>query len=102
MCLIGNTELLCMQCRGIGPHLLASGTSHGFSQVVSGTWGTFWSYRGEGHSKLVFLQQLQDSCLVTRDTSGISTMLGRAMRILLKVRRKTGDPFLLATVILGF
>ena len=28
MCLIGKTQLLCMQCRGIGPHLVASGKSH--------------------------------------------------------------------------
>ena len=33
MCLIGKTQLLCMQCRGIGPHLVARGKSHGFSRV---------------------------------------------------------------------
>ena len=27
----GNMELLCMQCRGIGPHLSARGKSHVFS-----------------------------------------------------------------------
>ena len=26
MCLIGKTQLLCMQCRGIGPHLVARGS----------------------------------------------------------------------------
>ena len=36
MCLIGKTQLLCMQCRGIGPHLLARGKSHGFSRVAAG------------------------------------------------------------------
>ena len=25
MCLIGKTQLLCMQCRGIGPRLVARG-----------------------------------------------------------------------------
>ena len=30
-----------MQCRGIGPHLVARGKSHGFSRVAAGTWGTF-------------------------------------------------------------
>ena len=30
MCLIVKTQLLCMQCRGIGPHLMARGKSHGF------------------------------------------------------------------------
>ena len=34
MCLIGKTQLLCMQCRGIGPHLAARGKSHEFSRVV--------------------------------------------------------------------
>ena len=38
MCLIGKTQLLCMQCRGIGPHLVARGKSHGFSRVAAGTW----------------------------------------------------------------
>ena len=47
-------------------------------------------------------QRRQDSCLVTRDTSGISTMLGRAIRTLLEVRRETQGPFLVATEKLGF
>ena len=33
-CLIGNTEFLCRQCRGIGPHLVARGKSHEFSWVA--------------------------------------------------------------------
>ena len=37
MCMIGKTQLLCMQCRGIGPHLAARGKSHEFSRVASGT-----------------------------------------------------------------
>ena len=40
-CLIGNKALLCLQWRGIGPHLSASGKFHGFSRVAAGTWGTF-------------------------------------------------------------
>ena len=40
-----------MQCRGIGPHLVASGKSHGFSRVAAGTWGIFSSYSGDVHSK---------------------------------------------------
>ena len=32
----GNTEILCMQCRGIGPHLATRGKTHGFSGVASG------------------------------------------------------------------
>ena len=37
MCLIGKMQLLCMQCRGIGPHLVVRGKSHGFSRVAAGT-----------------------------------------------------------------
>ena len=55
MCLIGNMQLLCMQCRGIGPHLVARGKSHGFSRVAVGTWGIFSSYGGDVHSKLEFI-----------------------------------------------
>ena len=51
MCLIGKLQLLCMQCRVIGPHLMARGKSHGFSRVAAGTWGIFSSYDGDAHSK---------------------------------------------------
>ena len=54
MCFIGKTQLLCMQCRGIGPHLVAKGMSHGFSQVAAGTLVIFWSYDGDAHSKAEF------------------------------------------------
>ena len=78
------------------------GESHIFSRVVLGTWGTLLSYGRAGHSKLVSVQRRQDSCLVTRDTSGISTRLARAISRLLEVKRETQSPFLVATVILGF
>ena len=55
MCLIGKMQLLCMQCREFGPHLVASGKSHGFSRVAAGTWGIFSSYDGDAHSKREFL-----------------------------------------------
>ena len=55
MCLIGKTQLLSMQCRGIGPHLVARGKSHGFSQVAAGTWGIFSSCDGDAHSKREFV-----------------------------------------------
>ena len=38
MCLIGKMQLLGMQCRGIGPLLMARGKSDGFSRVAAGTW----------------------------------------------------------------
>ena len=91
-----------MLYRGIGPHLSARGKFHGFSLVAVGTWGMFSSYGGGSHSKLVFVQQRQDFCLVTRDSSGISSRLGRAIWTLFEVRRDTEGPFLDATVILAF
>ena len=78
------------------------GVSHGFSRVVSGTLGTFSSYGGDGHSKLVFVQQRQDSCIVMRENSGISKRIGRAIRVLLEVRQETQGPFAVARVIVGF
>ena len=51
MYLIGKTQLLCMQCRGIGPHVVARGKSLGFSLVEAGTWGIFSSYLTDEHSK---------------------------------------------------
>ena len=50
-----NMELLCMQCRGIGPHLVARGKSHGFSRVAARTGGIFSSYDGDAHSKREFV-----------------------------------------------
>ena len=73
------------------------GKSHGFSRVAAGTWGTFSIYGRDGHSKPVFVQQSQDSCLVTRDTSGISVRLGREIQMLLEVRQETKGPFLVAS-----
>ena len=42
-----------MQCRGIGPNLVAREKSHGFSRVAVGTWGIFSSYEGDAHSMFV-------------------------------------------------
>ena len=55
MCLIGKTQLLCMQCSGIGPHLLARGKSHWFSRVAAGPRGIFSSYDRDAHSKWEFV-----------------------------------------------
>ena len=41
--------------RGIGPHLVARGKSHGFSRVAAGTLGIFSSYDRDAHSKRVFV-----------------------------------------------
>ena len=46
MCLIGKTQLLWTQCRGIGRHLAGRGKSHGFSRVAAGTWGIISSTAG--------------------------------------------------------
>ena len=90
-----------MQCWAIGPHLVARKKSHGFSRVAVGTSGVFSSYGGDGPSKLVLLQQCQDSRIVMRDTSGISSRLGRAIGMLLEVKRETQAPFPVAPEILG-
>ena len=55
MSLIGKMQLLCMQYRGIGPHLVAKGKSHGFSRSAAGTWVIFSSYNGDAHSKWEFV-----------------------------------------------
>ena len=55
MCLIGKTQVLCMQCRGIGPRLVARGKSHGFSRVSAGTWDIFSSYDGDAYSQREFV-----------------------------------------------
>ena len=56
MYLTGKTQLLCMQCRRIGPHLVARGKSQGFSRVAAGTCGIFSSYVGDARSKRVLAE----------------------------------------------
>ena len=60
------------------------------------------SYGRDDPSNLMFVQRRQDSCLVTRDTLGMSSKLGRAIQMVLEVRRETKCTFLVATLILGF
>ena len=55
-CLIGKMQLLCMQCRGIRPHLMERVKSHGYSGVAAGTRDIFSSYGGYVHSKFEFVQ----------------------------------------------
>ena len=86
---------------GIGPHLVARGKSHAFSSC-SGNLGYILELNRDGHSKLVFAQRHQDSCLVMKDTSGISTRLGKEKWTLLEVSRETEHSLLVDTVILGF
>ena len=59
MCLIGKTQLLWTQCRGIGPRLAARGKSHGFSLVAAGTWCIFSSYSGGVHLKLEMFSEVR-------------------------------------------
>ena len=49
-----------------------------------------------------FAQQHQDSCLVMRYTSGITSRLGRAKWMLLELRQESQGTILIATMILGF
>ena len=57
--------------QGIRASPPAEGDVPEISRVVTVTWGIFSSYSGDGHSKLHYVQQSQDSCLVRTDTSGI-------------------------------
>ena len=59
MCFLVNMELLCMQCREIGPHLSMRGKSHGFSRGAAGTWGIFSSYDGDAHTKREFVSEVK-------------------------------------------
>ena len=45
----------CMQCKGIGPHLVARGKSHVFSRVAADMLGIFSSCDGDAHSKWEFV-----------------------------------------------
>ena len=100
--MIGNTELLCPQCRGFGPHLPPRRMSHGISRVAAVTWGIFSSYSGDGHSKLHFVQEKKDFCLVQTDTSEIKTRFGRIIQTHLEVKWETKLPFLVSKKILKF
>ena len=64
MCLIGKTQLLWTQFRGIGPHLAAKGKSHGFSRVAAGTWGIFSSYGRDIHSKWSLFSEVRATVYV--------------------------------------
>ena len=55
MYLMGNVELLCTQCREIGPYLVVRGDSHCCSWVLAGTWGILWNYGWDDPSKVVFV-----------------------------------------------
>ena len=60
------------------------------------------SFSAHGHSKLVFVQRHQNSCLVMVDISQSSTRLGKSIWTLFELRLETQGAFLLATAILGF
>ena len=69
---------------------------------MEGTSAIFSSYGGDDSSKLVLVLRHQDSCLVTRDTSRVSSRHGSEIQTLLEVRLETHGPFLVTTVILEF
>ena len=98
---MGNTVLLCMQCRVIGPHLAARGKSHDFSPIAAGTLDIFSTYGGDGPSKLMF-SNVRTPVLLQGTPSGLSSSLGSAIGTPLEVRQETQGPFQVATGILGF
>ena len=81
---------------------MASEKSQVFSRIAAGTWDIFYCYGGDDPSQLLFVQRRQESCVVMKDTSGISMRLGRGIQTLFEVRWETEGPILVATVILGF
>ena len=95
---------------GIALHVIqgnrAPSPSEGEVSEFFSSFGRILAYilelRRDRYSKLIIVQRHQDSCLVTRDTSGSSLTLDREIQTLLNVRRENQCPFLLATVILGF
>ena len=72
------------QCQGIRPQLEARGKSHGFSRVASGTWDIFSRDGGDGPSKVMSVQQHQDSSLLARDRLGYSSRQGSAIGSIFK------------------
>ena len=95
--LMWNMKLVCTQCWEFAPHLTVTGKSNGFSRVVVGTSVIFLSYNVDGPSRLLFVKQHQDSCVVVRDTSRFSLRGGRAIVKHANVRRETQGPFPVAT-----
>ena len=73
-----------------------------FFSIYGGNLGYILEFCRDGNSKLVFVQRSQDSCLISRDSSGISPKHGRAIQTFLDVSRVTECPFLVARVILVF
>ena len=93
-------EFFCIHCKGNGPHLVVRGKSHGFSRIAVGTWVIISVYGGDGPSKLVFVQQRQDTCLVVRDTLVFSSRFGKKTCTPLELRQVTQGAVLVSLVIL--
>ena len=82
--------------RGEGGNLMV------FSRFGVGTWGILSISDSNVLETLVFFQQRQDSCLVSRNTSRFSSSHGRVVGMPLELRRETQFPFQVATGILEF
>ena len=72
-CLRWNMKLFSTQRQVIRPHLVARGNSHGFSRVAWRTWDICSRDGGDGPSKVVYVQQHQDSSLLATDSTGFSS-----------------------------
>ena len=73
-----------------------------FCRIAAGNWDIFSCYGGDDPSQLLFVQRRQESCILMKNTSGISMRLGRGIQTLFEVRWETEGAFLVATVIFGF
>ena len=90
-----------MQCSRLEIHLAGKGKSYGLYPVAAVSWDIFLRYGRDDPSKLVFIQQHEDSCLVVRDNSGLSSRLDRAIGTPLEVRQEKQCPIPVATGIFG-
>ena len=78
--------------------LAGRGKSHGFSRVASGTWDIFSRDGRDGLSKVVCVQQHQDSSLLARDRLGFSSRNRSAIGSLVKGSWRLKVPFYLPHV----
>ena len=89
MFLIGKTQLLCMQCRGIGPHLVATGKSHGFSRVAAGNWGIEKRWAGEKQAGIKIARRNINNLRYTDDTTLVAEREEELKSILMKVKEES-------------
>ena len=77
---MGNIELLCMQCRGIGPHLMARGKYHGFLELR----------RENGECSRVMAEMIVQAHVCSAKSELLSSYVGYLRNLLEAWQRNTG------------